>query len=221
MVYAASFHRLVLTGTLYGDTWSTSLSIVPNFLTTWVGMVPVSQASCDTVAGIVGTWFGANTPTGPGFISSCKLVSVKLNRIDVNGHYEDQAAREYVFPTPVPGQNSGLVAPQLTTVVTLATAVERGAGSKGRMYLPPNVSQQSVQSDGRITPAVAQAQAQSAKNLFTSLNDHYTAVGSVGVASDVGSGAFNHVTTVRVGRVIDTMRSRRSTLIEDYQDVPM
>jgi hypothetical protein len=39
------------------------------------------------------------------------------------------------------------------------------------------------------------------------------------VASNAGAGRFEHVTELAVGRVPDTMRSRRSKLQEDYQSV--
>jgi hypothetical protein len=41
--------------------------------------------------------------------------------------------------------------------------------------------------------------------------------GRVSVISGTRAGAYHHVTRVEVGRVVDTMRSRRSSLPEDYQ----
>ena len=76
-----------------------------------------------------------------------------------------------------------------------------------------------VSTDGRMTASNALGMANGVKTLITSLNSRYALVGRVGVASNAGTGRFEHVTRVSVGRVIDTMRSRRSTQVEDRQEV--
>jgi len=161
--------------------------------------------------------------TGPGFQSDHKLVSIKLNRIGTDGRYVDSVAREHIYPTPVAGGYSAAlgakVAPQLAQVVTLRTRLERGRGSKGRIYLPGNITMDSVQTDGRLTAANALLSAQAVRSLIVSLNSNYTLIGRVGVASNAGAGKFEHVTATACGRVLDTMRSRRSSLAEDYQEV--
>jgi hypothetical protein len=89
------------------------------------------------------------------------------------------------------------------------------------MYLPPTASINTLSTDGRMSTTGALQAANGAKALFVLLNTRYTLVGRVGVASNAGTGRFEHVTRVAAGRVIDTMRSRRSTLLEDYQEVPI
>lgn len=115
---------------------------------------------------------------------------------------------------------------QLTVVATLQTALERGRGSKGRMFLPPTSTLLDSQlgTDGRIPASNADAYADGVRKLVVDLNAAYVGiqsgdekVGKVGVASNAGTGSFRPVTEIRVGRVVDTMRSRRAKLIEDPQ----
>lgn len=220
MPYPKAFHRLVIFGTLYNDTWATSLSIVPNGLGE-LGMPQVDPTTLSAVATIVNTgWWQKSVGTGgANVIGSARLTGIKLNRIGPDGKYVDQQAMTHMYPTPIIGNGgSAIIAPQLTTVVTLRTAVERGRGSKGRMYLPPVANMASLSSDGRLETAQAVLVAAAAATLVNGLNAYYGS-GKVGVASNVGSGAFNHVTALTVGRVVDTMRSRRNKQLEDPQRI--
>lgn len=220
MPYPGQFHRLVLIGSLYSDQFNTTLNIVPSALGE-LGMPEVSPANLTAVAARVATWF-ASSATGPGIgiIGACKLESIKLNRIGADGHYVDPETREHVYPTPISGNLIGTqVFPQLTAVATLRTAIPRGRGSTGRMYIPPSNAVAAAGADGRMSVGAAAAHAAGVKALIDSLNTEYTLIGRVGVASNAGSGRFEHVTRVEVGRVGDTMRSRRSSLVEDYQGI--
>lgn len=221
MTYPANFHRLVIFGTLYGDIWNTSLSIVPSALGE-LGMPEVGDATLTGVAADVNTgwWQKSIGSGGTNTIGSAYLVGIKLNRIAPNGRYADNEANTFTYPFPI-GANGGsaVIAPQLTTVATLRTAIARGPASKGRMYLPPSASISSLAADGRLTVPAALLIATSTKTLIDALNARYTGVGRVGVASDVGSGRFEHVTRVTVGRVVDTMRTRRNKQLEDAEGV--
>jgi hypothetical protein len=220
MPFPKSFHRLVIFGKLYQDEiWNTSLSIVPTALGE-VGMPAVDDATISAVWDDVLAWFSKPSGVGaPNFISKVTLDGIKLNRIGTNGLYQDPTAKTFPAPFGVVGTSSQTPAPQLTTVVTLRTAIERGAGSKGRMYLPPTAGLGALGTDGRLAPADALVHADTVKFLIEKLNTRYTAIGRVGVASAVGSGRFEHCTHVTAGRVVDTRRSRRGKLKEDPQSV--
>lgn len=219
MPYPGQFHRLVMIGSLYSDTFNCTLSIVPSALGE-LGMPAVGDATLASVAAAVSAWWNhGTTAMSSGTISAAKLTGIKLNRIGVDGRYVDPVTYEHTYPTPIASGVSSNEAPQLAVAITLRTAIERGRASKGRFYLPPTVAVTALGTDGRSTVAQALAQANGAKALITSLNSIYTAIGRVGVASDAGAGRFEHVTHVSVGRVPDTMRSRRSTQDEDYQTV--
>jgi hypothetical protein len=219
MPYPGQFIRLVIIGTIYEDIVNTTLSIVPSALGEF-GMLAPDQATLEAVADDVGDWWrGDLTPGNPGFTLWGSLTGIKLNRIGVDGRYTEPETMEYFYPTPINGTASNTPAAQNSMVATLRTAVPRGRGSKGRMYLPPTSAVSDVRSDGRILPATALGQAIAVKALIDRLNATYVGIGRVGVASNAGAGRFEHVTHVSVGRVVDTVRSRRSALDEDYQTV--
>lgn len=222
MVYPGQFHRLVMIGTLYGDTFNMTLNIVPSALGE-LGMPAVGPGTLSGVATDVSTWFGGTEgPTGgPGFLTSVKLTSIKLNRVGPDGRYVDDDTMEHTYPSPISGTSGGAFPPQLATAITLRTALSRGRGSKGRFYLPPTSTMGGVGADGRISPAFALLLAGSTRTLINSLNTRYALIGRVGVASNIGTGRFEHVTDISCGRVVDTIRSRRSALDEDYQTLPI
>lgn len=227
MVYPSPFHRFVAIGSLYSDIFNFTLSIVPVPSTGTLDVGPVDDELLADVAARVSTWFSAATPTGAGIGPGAKLTSIKLNRIGPDGHYVDDS-KEHIYPTPISPVGTGSAMPaQSAIAVTLRTAIPRGRGSRGRFFLPVPVLAQTVQSsDGRLTIAQATAQANGAKALVDSLNVAYaswqsgdSSRGRVGVASDIAGGRFAVATSIEVGRVIDTIRSRRSKLDEDRQEV--
>lgn len=217
MVYPKDFVRLVIFGKLYSDVWNTSLSIVPTAIGE-VGMPAVDDATLVAIAGDVTTWFTKPTASGgPDFISKVSLEGIKLNRIAPTGLYKDEVSKTYIYPAVNFGTGATNVPPQLAGVITLRTAISRGRGSKGRIYMPPSQFTSPVGADGRLSAADALKLATGGKTLIDLINARYTGIGRVGVASKVGTGRFEHVTKVSAGRVVDTMRSRRSKLIEEPQ----
>jgi len=224
MSYPAPFHRIVMIGSLYTvDSFNMTLSMIPVSGT----MPAVTQTLCDNVRAAIATWWPKtivgipNTSGGVGIISKAALTSVKVNRIGTDGLYEDADARESILGTPVAGGGSQTLPPQLSMVVSLRGIAPRARAGRGRMYLPPTSVCAAVGTDGRLTTNDALGTAQGARNLFAALNDVYLAASItsvVGIASKAGSGAFQAVDTIGAGRVVDTMRSRRNKLAEDYQE---
>lgn len=221
MTYAGQFHRLVIVGDLYADTFNTTLAMVP----AGGGSLPaVTPPLLAAVADVVATWFpkplaGASND-GIGIMSMCKLTSIKLNRIGVDGRYVDDETLEHVYPTPIAGGYATVVQPQLTLAMTLRGTQERSRAGKGRMYFPPSAAVGLMGSDGRIPAATALSHAKGGLFLLSAINDAYIAQGVnavAGIASRQGTGAFQGVAQVSVGRVIDTIRSRRNKLPEDPQ----
>lgn len=222
MAYLFPFHRLVIIGTLYGDTFNTTLSI-GNASST--AMPAVTPALLDAVGVAVSGWFSRGTGSrGNGIINSARLTSVKLNRIGTNGHYQDPVAREFIASSPIPGNGTTRPPAQLSLAVTLRGDAERAHAGKGRMYLPPVDGLVLMGTDGRLDATSASNQAAGVKALIQDVIAAYTAqsvTGAVGITSNVGTGAFQIVTKVSAGRVVDTMRSRRNKLVEDPQTVLM
>lgn len=221
MAYPGSFHRIVIQGTVYADTFNTTVSMIP------AGGSPVpasTQLLADSVRDFIATWWqrglSASAPYGLGFISAVRFTGVKVNRIDASGHYQDPLGVESVHATGVTGINSATYAPQLSIVGTLRGATPRALAGKGRQYWPPSQGMQSLDGTGRISTTVAAQYADGLEGLYNGLNDAYLARGVpcvVGIASKTRSGAFQALDTITVGRTIDTMRSRRNKITEDPQ----
>ena len=221
MPYPGQFHRLVMIGTWYTDQFNMTLNIVPSGLGE-LRMPAVDETQLAAAAAVVGTWFPLSQGSpGMGFSEHAKLTSIKLNRVGPDGRYVDSIAREHVYSSPIAGPLSITPAPQLSLAVTLRTAIERGRGSKGRVYPPGGNWSNGVNADGRASTTQATGQANGMKALINPLNTLYSLIGRVGVASNAGAGRFEHVTHLDVGRVMDTIRSRRSSLVEDYQTVTL
>lgn len=109
---------------------------------------------------------------------------------------------------------------QLSSVVSLRTALSRGRASIGRIFPPTGGISTGV--DGRTSTAVALAQATSAATLIRDINTVLAGQGttSVVVFSNIGQ-VVNNVQTVSVGRVVDTLRSRRASLEEEPESAPV
>lgn len=227
MSYPAPFHRLVMIGSLYTvDTFNVTLSIIPTSGT----MPAVTQTLADQVRAVVGTWWPKivtgvpNTSGGIGMISAAQLTSIKLNRIGTDGLYMDPDAIESLTGTPISGGGTATLPAQLSLVTSLRGIAPRARAGRGRMYFPPTSVCGAVTADGRLGSGDALGSAQGVRNLFGAINDVYLAASIpsvVGIASKAGLGAFQGVDVVSVGRVVDTMRSRRNKLAEDYQEATM
>lgn len=149
-----------------------------------------------------------------GFTTAAKLTYIKANGINpLTGKYIAGDTREFVVSPAQQLGNAGEPAPaQMAVCVSLGTDLARGRSSKGRFFIP-TVSR-IIDASGRITTTSAQDTATSAAEMITKIN----ALGShkVVVWSKIGQQA-EPVTHVRVGRVMDTQRRRRSSMSEDYQ----
>lgn len=219
MVYNAPFYRMVAIGNLYGDNFNFGLSFTPSD----ASIIAVTPTFLTAIAGIIGTWFPKQAATtDPSFTTAAVLTSLKLNRIGTDGKYMDDDAMEHVYPTPIPGTSATKPAPQLTLVHSFEGSAPRGLAGRGRVYLPPMSIFGSLGADGRLTTAQAQDKATGFAALISSLNAAIDAADvsagnvKVGIMSNVGAGRSQWVEKVRVGRTIDTMRSRRNKLAEEY-----
>jgi hypothetical protein len=219
MVYPVNFHRVVIGGSIYTETWQTTFAFKP--FTDRAS----DQSLATTLAAAVQGWFTGNGANMANFSSVVKLTHLKVNRIAVNGHYQDSTSIIHNYPANVSGGSTAVsFPPQLATVATLRTAFARGRASRGRMYLPAATGYYVVGADGRASAADAIRIASSVSSLFNNVKAGYSSWlgggdgGNVAVMSNVGLGDWHIVTNVEVGRVVDSMRSRRSSLAEDYQD---
>lgn len=158
-------------------------------------------------------WFSRATTRIAG---ACVLQEVKLASINALGKY---TADPFIIGTSTPG-GFGLqrkYPPQVSLAVSLVT-VRRGATGRGRFYIPgPNADLDGLSGVSSID---ALAIRDSTRTLLEDLNN---TPGLDGVSPKVvvaSSRGYNtDVNGVRVGRVFDTIRSRRSSLLESYSAV--
>lgn len=140
---------------------------------------------------------------------------VKYNRVGVDGKYTRETTNQVDIAPPLLSAAGGVHPLQIALVATLETSVERGLANKGRIYLPSPWYPCS-EPNRTISAGSAQGAATWVAGLITALND-VAGVGTVIVASKTRAGAIRPVTGVNVGTVLDTMRSRRTSLLESRQ----
>jgi hypothetical protein len=110
-------------------------------------------------------------------------------------------------------------APQLAVVASFWTGANFGRALRGRMYLPPPyalISSLSV-NDPRATAATANDLRDAVKQWLNAVGGEVNTLAvptSPAILSSLGTGTTNFISKIGVGRVIDTMRSRRSALDE-------
>lgn len=150
--------------------------------------------------------------------ANAKLSSVKLNTIGTDGHYMDSSTNEAIY-SDLPGAGSATpVYPnQVALAVSLLTGFSRGPAHRGRFYLP--IPSLGLDINGTIAAANADAVSDATDTFISSLNslgspaDYEVAVFS----RKLGAAGNRKVTGNEVGRVFDTQRRRRRSLVENYQ----
>lgn len=152
------------------------------------------------------------------FISAAaKLKQIKLARIGADGKYDRDPK---IWTGTVPGGHSSatIYPPQVSLAVSLTTRF-RGPSGKGRFYLPcPNADLDS----GTMEISTGQRdliQASVVQWIDDLNNEPGTDVLGLGVVVASTKGHNHRVSGVRVGRVFDTIRSRRRSLVENYGPV--
>lgn len=161
--------------------------------------------------------------------SDCRLTDVRLALVGQDGRVARNADGSYaqlkktIVGGVAGGTGSGPLHPfQVSLVATLDTAFP-GRQGRGRMFLP--MPRATVTSDGLIAASDAQVVAGAVTDLINAIHGD---VGNLSATQErvvvASSGSqlqsippANHpVTRVRVGHVLDTMRSRRRSLVEAY-----
>lgn len=206
MTFPTETARVVVSGTIYGiEEWSFGVTLIPRDGATGGNITSIPQSVQDATQNFV--------------VQSCssavRLRMIKANPLDTDGRYQSQGrttAWEWPLPLPV-GSGGNLQPAQIALAVSLRTANPRGLAGKGRFYLPgPNAG---IGSDGYVAPSAVEGLQARAATWIAALNAGFP-TWRVGVASDVRGGAIQPVTGVTVGRVLDTVRSRRTKLLEQY-----
>lgn len=176
--------------------------------------VPGTDAELDEEAGVARTAF--LTHLAPLYTNRLILTEARIASVDGTGHYltrDDGSYQVGINSTPQGGSGvtatNGIQALQVALCVTLLTA-RPGPTGKGRIFLPwPDTI--GLGTDFRITEAQATTVATASKAFLNALKNVSESYKPAVVSS---KGYASLITGVRVGRVPDTMRSRRGDLLE-------
>jgi hypothetical protein len=147
----------------------------------------------------------------------CFLTEVKLARIGIDGKYVSDPLIAEV--NQAGGAGGGITNPlQVAHAITLETD-GRGSTRRGRFYLPLPASGVGA-SDGLVPNPVRDNVLQSCQTFLQDLNNVPGLEGNAPRVTIASSKGYNtDVTGVRVGRVYDTIRSRRRSLDESYSAI--
>lgn len=225
MAHPHPFYKVVAEGTLYGtEAFNFGFHIVQAPTLAEDRLEPVTQALADQIGAIVLTYFSASAPDGLSITSAAKLERVKVNRIGRDGHYMDPDSIEHVINPAVAGRSAAAPPPQLALVVSLlGNENPRALAGRGRFYLPPLTGMDSVTADGKLGSTAVAPVVPATLNLirdinalFNGLGVQYAYVGNTSAGSGSRPGRQQVVSEIRVGNVVDTVRSRRRSLQESY-----
>jgi hypothetical protein len=197
--------RVTLAGTLYGgaEIFNTGFALAP--IDNGAGSMPDSTARA-AIRDACEDWFGRS---GSCINPQATLTAVKFEQILADGSvefpsYSLSASQAGASATDVPFPT------QCALVISLR-ALDSTRRSRGRMYSPlPSIN---LGSDGRLTSSDQLAILASFATFWTDVNTiagAFADESAVVVASSYGTNAV--VSEVGVGRVVDTMRSRRNAL---------
>jgi hypothetical protein len=194
--------------------WSHSLAVsaVSPFLVR--SDLPAIAASCRTAWSSLASSINNNV----------RLTRTRVVSIGPDGKYNRDASGAYVLgddTTEAAGGGTTIQPPQLALAVTLTTDRTDALG-KGRFYLPSPVIG-TLASDLRMTATASNAVLANVKAYLAGVRGAFPATATTGVVVASGGSLAKAVppqnrlvTGVRIGRVVDTMRSRRADLQESY-----
>ena len=207
MAYPQNIFRLVMSGTLYGtETFSYGLTFAKEFTT---GSAPPTVPSA-----IVDAVVAFHTSADSGISNAAVLKTIKFNEIGTNGRYASESATVMEeFETGRAGSRGAVMPPQVALAITLRTAKRRGRAHAGRFYIPFGGGNLSL--EGALYPAEQQKIVAAVTKFLRDLNTAAAGIGRLAVASDIGVGAIETITHCEVGRVLDTLRTRRKSIDEN------
>lgn len=227
MAYPTNLVKVTFGGSMFNtnEIWQCGLTLaIPG------SAVNVTQSQVDALATALGPVVaGYFTAVGKYIANPVSLQWTKVAELGTTGRYTTENAAVFtVEPELRGGGYSGIgndstnagnsyITPQSAVVITLDAKIRGARGRLSRFYLPMPVASIDPAS-GRATVLAAQF-LQSSAEFIGRVNAEASEVvpGLVVVsASKVGDGTLNAIKSVRVGDVIDTMRTRRNGLREVY-----
>lgn len=199
------------------ETWSTSCHFGRK-----VDLGPdaaLSDIDDGAVTSAVAAYFGSAY-----FSNAIEVQDWRFYDIGTDGRMEGNAPLMHTFaPGALRGGNSGtnLFPTQISLVATLV-ATDKGPAKFGRMYLP--VPYQALQTDFRYSDAQAETYRAELETFLVAVNHAIDLPGTPSPARAVNvsrgpagssTGTIQHVDHLEMGRVLDTVRNRRKSLLEE------
>lgn len=209
--------RVTASGTL-GGAATTGLGAVERFsygfsISGTTFHVPSASNNADAMNDIAADVRAFHGRAGSNIGNLAIIDEVKIAAIGADGKYTSDP---FISVTKQPGGGAnGLTFPfQVSHAVSLVTD-RRGPTGRGRFYLPLPLG--SVDASGQITAALATGVATSVAQLVSAINDQPGVDSNDSRVVVASSKGYNSpVVAVRVGRVLDTVRSRRRSAVEGY-----
>lgn len=172
--------------------------------------INVGQVTAAATALIGGT-------EGPLFSTGVKLTEWRAYQIGTDGKMQGNPLIN-ILGTPVSGTSGSRFPPQVALAIT-SVGANRGPGRFGRFYLPGPAT--AIGADWRLSSAQAATFLTASVNFVKAVSDAIDLVG-VGASSEMlnvsvrggPDGTKQTVDHLEVGRVYDTLRTRRAQLLE-------
>lgn len=218
MGFAHKVNRVTISGNAFAgeEEWSTGF-----YLGYGGGDADVSsEAMAEAIGALWNTFF---TAASTKISSNWTSTQVKIAMLNTNGTTDLDNVFYYNYPAAILGTGAGAaMAPQVSLAATLQSPLNRGLGSKGRMYLPGILAL--LNSNGRIADNDRLAICTNLRNFLRGVSDNaltanVPVLASKGRPGDVIFPTIREITEVRVGNVYDTQRRRRNGLSEQYSTV--
>lgn len=219
MAYAKDFVRVTIGGSAYQETeiWNTGFNIItspgqtitPTFLDQVVQIVAVAWEE-----------FFQNDGSKHRFPQTHTTEFVKASHIGTNGKVVNNEVREYFYEPALKGSGTKpFPAAQLSMVVTLRSAIRKGPGALGRMYLPALLS--GVEENGLVSDTSVQLLSEMFSTFIDYVDYEIGENASVGLVSPAGEGVQSSVVSFRIDNRIDTQRRRANHLPASGVFVPV
>lgn len=160
------------------------------------------------------------TSLRPLFAGDVVLTRVKTVNVAATGKVDlrtDGSYEQAILETNNPGAQDPATStryPLQTALVVSLGSVRAGATGKGRFFLPWPAAAR-LEPDWRVTTAFADSLM---TNVLAFLRGVRAACSDRPLVIPSSKGYLSNVTTVRIGVVPDTMRSRRNQLLEGYRN---
>lgn len=215
-MYAYKVARISLIGTMFNGTeqWSTGFYMGHE----GADATQPTESFLAKVDTAWNTFFTKNNSYMSGYFNTTEVRGALLD--PVSGKTIGTAVNHFI-PTPYSGSQAARGFPgQIALAATFTTAVPRGLGSKGRMYLPGVCA--NIEDTGKIPGSILDGIVTNLHDFLGMINQDTEQPGKLITASkgskkDLFSSPVNRlITGLKIGDVYDTQQRRRNQLVEQY-----